>query len=242
MVRLRLPNRSHIMLAMNVTALIPVYNQINSIQELVGKVLATGLVTEIVIIDDGSTDGTQQVIREMNGEKGIKTVLHDEKKGMGASIRTGLDAVSGDVVIIQNPANNYHPDDYPALIQPFENSQVGVVYGSRYLKGWHLPSIQENFLAIKAITFVANMLYNDILNDIVTGYKAFRPEILNGITFNAGGFEFDAEFTAKILKKKVVVQEVPIPSIPGNSARAKKIRLSDSFLAVWTLVKYRFVH
>ena len=160
------------MLAMNVTALIPVYNQNNSIQELVRKVLATGLVTEIIIVDDGSTDGTPQVIREMAGENGVKAVLHDEKKGMGASVRTGLDAVTGDVVIIQDPGKDYHPGDYPAIIQLFEKGQVDVVYGSRYLEGWHIPAIDGNLFAIKWITFVANMLYNDILHDVMTGYKA----------------------------------------------------------------------
>ncbi len=230
------------MLAMNVTTIIPVYNEINTIQELVSKVLATGLVKEIIIVDDGSTDGTQQLIGEMNGENGIKAVLHDVKKGMGAAVRTGLDAVSGDVVIIQDPGHDYHPGDYAALLQPFEKGQVDVVFGSRYLRGWQVPALNGNYFAIKWITFVANMLYNDFLNDIVTGYKVIRADVLNGIIFNARDFEFSPEFTAKILKKKLQIQEVPIPLNPRSSSLRKKIRLSDSFLAVWTLVKYRFVN
>lgn len=204
--------------------------------------LATGLVKEIVIVDDGSTDGTQQLIGEMNGENGIKAVLHDVKKGMGAAVRTGLNAVSGEVVIIQDPGHDYHPGDYAALLQPFEKGQVDVVFGSRYLRGWQMPDLNGNYFAIKWITFVANMIYNDFLNDIVTGYKVIRADVLNGIIFNAQDFEFSSEFTAKIFKKKLQIQEVPVPLNPRSSSLRKKIRLSDSFLAVWTLVKYRFVN
>ncbi len=230
------------MLAMNVTVIIPVFNEIHPVQELVSKVLATGLVTEIIIVDDGSTDGTQQVIQKMSGENSIKVILHDGNRGKGTAVRTGIDAASGDVVIIQDPGRDYHPGDYAALLQPFEKGKLDVVFGSRYQSGWHLPALNGNYFAIKWITFIANMLYNDILKDVVTGYKVFRPEVCNGITFNAMGFEFDPEFTAKILKKKIQILDIPIPLNPRSSSPEKKIRLSDSLMAVWTLVKYRFVN
>jgi glycosyltransferase involved in cell wall biosynthesis len=226
---------------MKLSVIIPVFNEINTIAEILRRVHATGLVEEIVVVDDGSTDGTRQYLAEIDGKDGVRVVLHERNRGKGAAVRTGIDQARGDVMLIQDADLEYDPRDYPALLRPLEEGIADVVYGSRFLGGARRPILFWNMVANKILTLVTNVLYNNILSDMETGYKVFRREVVSGMPLHARGFEFEPEFTAKILKRKVRIFEVPITFNPRDYSQGKKIRMSDAFVAVWTLFKYRFV-
>ncbi|HSO26627.1 MAG TPA: glycosyltransferase family 2 protein [Anaerolineales bacterium] len=226
---------------MKISVIIPAYNEIHTIREILDRVQATGLADEIVIVDDGSVDGTRDILRELDGHNGIRVVLHDQNRGKGAAVVTGFQHATGDVFIIQDADLEYDPRDYPALIQPITEGNADVVYGSRFMGGPRRATMFWHMVANKLLTLMTNMLYNNILTDMETGYKVFRREIVDGMAIHARRFDFEPEFTAKILKKKVRIYEVPIRFNPRDYSEGKKIGLKDAFEAVWTLVKYRFV-
>jgi glycosyltransferase involved in cell wall biosynthesis len=226
---------------MKLTVIIPVYNEVESIREIVKRVEATKLAWEIVIVDDFSTDGTRKILKELGRKDNIHIHLHERNWGKGAAVRTGMAAAKGDVLLIQDADLEYDPRDYPTLLKPIEEGVADVVYGSRFLGGprrvvmfWHMVA---NYL----LTFMTNVLYNTILSDMETGYKVFRREVIEGMPIHARSFDFEPEFTAKVLKRKYRIFEVPITFNPRDYSQGKKIKLKDAFQAVWTLLKYRIV-
>jgi glycosyltransferase involved in cell wall biosynthesis len=226
---------------MNLSVIIPVYNEVQNIREILKRVQATGLAWEILIVDDGSTDGTRDILKELDGTDQIRVVLHEENQGKGAAVRTGFSEAKGDVFLIQDADLEYDPRDYPNILKPIEEGVADVVYGSRFLGGPRRSTMFWHMIANKLLTFATNILYNNILTDMETGYKVFRREVLDGITIHSNSFNFEPEFTAKILKKKVRIFEVPISFNPRDYADGKKIKLHDAFEAIWALLKYRFV-
>ncbi|MCJ7659196.1 MAG: glycosyltransferase family 2 protein [Anaerolineales bacterium] len=226
---------------MKVTVLVPTYNEINTIQEIIRRVQVEGIAEEILVVDDGSTDGTRRILQDLNGQDQIKVILHENNQGKGSAIRTGIEHAHGDVIIIQDADLEYDPRDYGALLQPIQEGLAEVVYGSRFLGGARRPAMFWHMVANKLLTLMTNILYNTILTDMETGYKVFRRHVVEGMNLKSKRFEFEPEFTAKILKRKVRIFEVPITFNPRDYEEGKKIGLKDAFQAVWTLLKYRIM-
>jgi len=226
---------------MNLSVIIPVYNEVNNIEEIVKRVQATKLAKEIIIVDDGSQDGTHELLRKLDGMKKVRVILQAKNQGKGAAVAVGLKAAKGDILLIQDADLEYDPRDYLTLLKPIEEGLADVVYGSRFLGGSHRVAMFWHMVANRLLTFMTNILYNTILTDMETGYKVFRREVIEGMNIKAKRFNFEPEFTAKILKRNYRIFEVPISFNPRDYTQGKKIKLKDAFEAVWALLKYRFV-
>ncbi|MEW5868652.1 MAG: glycosyltransferase family 2 protein [Chloroflexota bacterium] len=231
---------------MKISVIIPVYNEVHTIREILRRVWETKIPEEIVVVDDGSSDGTRDVLNELlkdgEHESGkLRLFLHECNQGKGAAVVTGIMQASGEVLIIQDADLEYDPREYPALLKPLEENLADVVYGSRFLGAPRRPAMFWHMIANKMLTLMTNVLYDNILTDMETGYKVFRRQVVEGMQIKARRFDFEPEFTAKILKRKVRIFEVPITFNPRDYSEGKKIQLKDAFEAVWTLIKYRFV-
>jgi glycosyltransferase involved in cell wall biosynthesis len=226
---------------MRLSVVIPVYNEVDNIREILKRVRASGAAYEIIVVDDGSQDGSREILAEMNGKDGLNVLVHPKNRGKGAAVRTAFQAASGDLILIQDADLEYHPRDYPALLQPIEDGIADVVYGSRFMGGPRRAVMFWHMIANQLLTLMTNVLYNTILTDMETGYKVFRREVVQNMKLRARGFEFEPEFTAKILKRRYRIFEVPISFNPRDYSQGKKIKLRDAFVAVWSLLKYRFV-
>lgn len=226
---------------MKLSVVIPVYNEVKNITEILKRVRATGLASEIVVVDDCSQDGTRGILQGLDGKDGLHLILHDKNQGKGAAVRTGLQHAQGDVILIQDADLEYSPRDYPMLLQPIEDGIADVVYGSRFLGGPRRATMFWHMIANYLLTFMTNILYDTILTDMETGYKVFRREVVQDMKLRAHRFDFEPEFTAKILKRHYRIYEVAISFNPRDYSEGKKIKLKDAFAAVWTLLKYRFV-
>jgi glycosyltransferase involved in cell wall biosynthesis len=223
--------------------IIPCFNEVRSIREVLHRVQDVGLADEIIIVDDGSSDGTRDVLKEIEaeGHANLRILYHDRNQGKGAALLTGFAASSGDILLIQDADFEYDPRDYPVLLKPLEEDIASVVYGSRFLCA---PRKAMNFwhmVANQVLLLVANVLYNSILSDLGTCYKVFHRELIQDMVIDSRGFEFEAEFTAKILKRGHRIYEVPISYNGREWDEGKKIRWVDGLRQLWTLVKYRFV-
>jgi glycosyltransferase involved in cell wall biosynthesis len=225
---------------MKLSVIIPVFNEARTIHPILERVLATGLADEVILVDDGSSDDSVKVLKGLEGKPGVQVILHPNNLGKGAAIRTGVNASTGDVVLIQDADLEYDPGDYPALLKPILDGKADVVYGSRFLGGPRRVAMFWHMIANQLLTFTTNLLYNTILSDMETGYKVFRREVWDKVTLRANRFDFEPEFTAKILKNKVRIFEVPISFNPRDYSEGKKIKLKDAFSAAWTLLKCRF--
>ncbi|HET6596002.1 MAG TPA: glycosyltransferase family 2 protein [Anaerolineales bacterium] len=226
---------------MNLSVVIPVYNEVEHIEEIIKRVESTKLAQEILVVDDGSKDGTRDALQNMAGQTTVRVILHERNRGKGAAVVTGLRAARGDVLLIQDADLEYDPRDYSTLLRPIEEGLADVVYGSRFLGAPHRVTMFWHMVANRLLTLMTNVLYNTILTDMETGYKVFRREVIDGMTIRAKRFDFEPEFTAKVLKRKYRIFEVPISFNPRDYSQGKKIKLKDAFEAVWTLLKYRFV-
>jgi glycosyltransferase involved in cell wall biosynthesis len=228
---------------LTLSVIIPCYNEVETIEKVVERVQAVGIVDEIVIVDDGSADGTRDILTRMkaDGTQGIRIIFHERNQGKGAALVTGFAAASGDILLIQDADLEYDPRDYPHLIQPIIEEISPVVYGSRFLGGPRKAMNFWNMIANKGLTLATNILYNAILSDMETCYKVFRADVVRDMVIHARGFEFEPEFTAKILKQGIRIYEVPISYNGREWTEGKKIKWTDAPIALWTLVKYRFV-
>lgn len=222
---------------MKLSILIPVYNERATILEILKRVQAVPYEKEIIAVDDGSTDGTRELLAQAQG---VTVLYHDRNRGKGAAIQTALAHATGDIVVIQDADLEYDPRDYKQLVEPIMEGRAKVVYGSRFL-GPRMAMFFWHMVANKMLTLMTNILYDAILSDMETGYKAFRADIIQGIRLRSRRFDFEPEVTAKILKRGIRIFEVPISYYGREYSEGKKIGIKDGFVAIWTLLKYRFV-
>ncbi len=227
-------------MAMKVSVVVPVYNEKETIRQVLSRVREAlrGGDAEIVVVDDGSTDGTLEVLRSLEG---IRLIEHGTNQGKGAALRTAFAAAAGDVVIVQDADLEYDPRDYPKLLEPIEDGRADVVYGSRFLGGPHRVLFFWHYVANKILTWLSNMLTNLNVSDMETGYKVFRREVLQKIRIRSDRFNFEPEITAKVAKTRCRVYEVPISYSGRTYEEGKKIGLRDGFAALWAILKFRFV-
>ena len=225
---------------MKLTVIIPAYNEAATLAEVIRRVLTTGVAEEVVVVDDGSTDGTAEVLSRLPaGYAPVVHVLrHAQNRGKGAAIRTGLAVITGDLVLVQDADLEYEPAEYPVLLAPFSDPAVLVVYGSRNLRRNPRSNIAF-YWGGRFLSWVANRLYGSHITDEATGYKVVRTSLLRELHLESEGFEFCAEVTAKLLRRGVRICEVPISYRPRSWAEGKKIRWYDGVVAIWTLVRLR---
>jgi glycosyltransferase involved in cell wall biosynthesis len=226
---------------LKLSVIMPVYNEHETLEEIVRQVLATGLVHELIMVDDGSTDGSRDIMSQWEGHEVIHVIYHDENKGKGAAVRTAFQVATGDVFLIQDADLEYDPRDYSKLLQPIEEGRAPVVYGSRFLGGPRRAMLFWHAAGNRLLTFVTNILYDSILSDMETCYKAFRADVVRDMPLHSRRFEFEPEITAKILKRGIRIYEVPIAYYGREYEEGKKITGWDAIPALWTLIKYRFV-
>ena len=226
---------------MRLSVIIPIYNEINTLEEIISRVQETNLADEIVLVDDGSVDGTREIVEKYKNKNGFVVVMHEKNQGKGAAVRSGFEVAKGEIFLIQDADLEYDPREYPNLLKPLNEDLADVVYGSRFLGAPRRVAMFWHMIANKMLTLFTNILYDTILTDMETGYKVFKREVVEDMPLHSKRFEFEPEFTAKILKRKYRIFEVPITFNPRDYSDGKKIGLSDAFEAIWALIKYRFV-
>ncbi len=224
------------------SVVIPVYNERSTILRIIEKVCALDFVKEVIVVDDGSTDGTRELLKAGMGDGRIRVFFHDKNRGKGAALRTGFAQATGEVVAVQDADLEYDPREFTEMIKPIAEGAADVVYGSRLTGGkpqrahlfWH--RVGNGFL-----TFVTDLLYNTTLSDMETCYKMFRKEVLETIRIDSDSFSVEPELTAKICKnKRWRIYELPISYYGRSYAEGKKISWRHGLAALWTLLKYRF--
>lgn len=222
--------------------IIPAFNEEKTILPLLQKIQSVellGIRKEILIVNDGSTDKTRTLLEKVK-IKSCRILHHDKNKGKGAAIRTAIPNTTGNFLIIQDADLEYNPADYKKLLEPLLQDEADVVYGSRFL-GVHSAFTLWNYTGNKFLNLLANLLYNAALTDMETGYKVFRGSVIRGMTLRANGFDFDPEVTAKVLKRKLRLFEVPISYHGRDFKDGKKITWWDGCMALFCLVRYRFM-
>lgn len=223
------------------SVIIPVYNEKDTIHEILKRIEAVAIPKEIILVDDGSTDGTTEILKEYQCKGNYKVVFHPANRGKGAAIKTAIEHVSGDRVIIQDADLEYDPQDYYTLIKPFETDpDLKVVFGSRYLESTNKHSYYLFLLGGKVFTVMLNLMFGQKLTDIATCYKVIDTQVLKSLNLACEKFEFCSEVTVKLCKKNYKIVEVPISYAPRTFEEGKKIKWTDGIEFVWTIIKYRF--
>ena len=226
---------------MLISVIIPAFNEEQTIEQVVSAVSSLPIEKQIIVVNDGSTDGTYKVLEELRATYEMTVVHCQENRGKGFAIRSGLPHVKGEVVVIQDADMELAPADLSTVVKPLEKENVQVVYGSRFLEGRGNASL-HNFIANRILVTYTNLLYGCRITDESTGYKAFSTELITRLALTCEGFEFCPEVTAKILRAGYRIYEVPVSYFPRTKKQGKKLRFwSDGFFAAWTLLKYRFI-
>ena len=225
---------------MKLSVVMPVFNEKDTIREILKQVRDVNLVSEIIVVDDFSTDGTREILQEEARQGSLTLVLHDRNRGKGAAVRSGLGRLTGDIVIIQDADLEYDPRDYPALIRPIAEGRVKVVYGSRFI-GPRKDMLFMHWIGNQFLTLLTNILFDTTLSDMETCYKVLRADVAKGLNIKSDRWGIDPEITAKVLKHGNRIFEVPISYYGREFFEGKKITWQDGFTVLWTLIKYRFV-
>ena len=221
------------------SVVMPVYNELGTAEEMVRRVLAVPVRTQLIVVDDCSTDGTRDLLVRLQKDLGFTLLLQPENQGKGSALRRGFEAVRGDLVVIQDADLEYSPEEFPQLIELICQGRADVVYGSRFL-GRHRVFMFTHYAGNRLLTLLTNVLYNTMLSDMETCYKVMRTEVLRSMRLESNGFGIEPELTAKIFKRGYRVYEVPITYDGRGYEEGKKITWRDGVVALWVLLKYRF--
>lgn len=227
---------------MKLSVIVPVFNEAETIDRIVERILAIPIDTEIILVDDGSTDGTHQKLESIREIENVRVLYHEKNCGKGASLRTGFAAAAGDLVIVQDADLEYDPNDYERLIQPIVEDKADVVYGSRFASGHaHRVLYFWHYVGNKMLTIISNSLTNLNLTDMEVGYKVFRRKIIEKITIEENRFGFEPEITAKIARLQCRIYEVGISYSGRTYDEGKKIGWRDGLWALWCIIKYNIL-
>ncbi len=221
------------------SVVMPVFNERNTIEEIVARVLEVPLRVELIVVDDCSTDGTRDLLVQLQRRHGFTLLQQERNQGKGAALRRGFAAVTGDIVVIQDADLEYSPEEFPELVDLIVTGRADVVYGSRFL-GRHRVFLFTHYMGNRLLTLLTNVLYNTMLTDMETCYKAMRREVLDGLDLRSNGFGIEPEITAKIFKRGYRVYEVPITYDGRSYEEGKKIGWKDGVVALWVLLRHRF--
>jgi glycosyltransferase involved in cell wall biosynthesis len=221
------------------TVVMPVFNELATVEEVIRRVLAISVRVQLVVVDDCSTDGTGDLLARLTGELGFTLVRQTTNQGKGAALRRGFEEVTGDLVAIQDADLEYSPEEFPELIELICEGRADVVYGSRFL-GRHRVFLFTHYAGNRLLTLITNLLYNTMLTDMETRYKVMRTEVLRSFRVKSDGFGIEPELTEKIFKRGYRVYEVPITYDGRGYDEGKKITWRDGVVALWVLLKYRF--
>ncbi len=223
------------------SVIVPIFNERNTVVEIMRRMRAVELPIEceFILVDDGSSDGTRQVLQQL-GDSTVRVVSHPQNRGKGAAIRTGLEHVTGDLILIQDADLEYDPDDWPKLLAPIFRGKATVVYGSRFT-GERRNMLFLHWIGNRMLSLTTNVLYNTTLSDMETCYKLFDRKVFDGVTIRSDRFDFEPEITAKVLRQGIRIYEVPISYTGREFHEGKKITWRDGFAALYALVKFRFV-
>jgi glycosyltransferase involved in cell wall biosynthesis len=223
------------------SVVMPVYNEVATIRQIVAKVQAVPLPKELIIVDDGSSDGTAEVLRGWDAleHKDVRVLFHERNRGKGAALRTGFQHVRGDIVLVQDADLEYDPRDYPILLEPILDGKADVVFGSRFMGGPHRVLFFWHYVANRGLTLLSNMLTNLNLSDMEVGYKVFRAEVLRTIPLRSDRFGFEPEITAKVARRGYRIFEVPVSYYGRDYREGKKITWRDGLAAFYYIVRFR---